>query len=400
MQTLEATFRIVTPMFLGGADHDVADGIRPPSVKGALRFWWRALNWGQFQREHPTDEAKALRALHTEEARLFGLAADDNKNQQSGQGCFLLSVSPTEALKTTGKDEKHAEFAGHDASRYLAYGLITAYRSNNTGREAGELDRSCLDRDQRFTVKLRFRHSIEPSIQKAVIALGLLGGLGARSRHGIGSLTLDKLVVADQEVWTNPNTEETYQTELNKILPKETLATGRPPFSAFSADSRIDRLETGTSAFQVLNSFGRSMMFYRSWGKDGKVLGKPSEQNFKNDHDWSKATLQKKDFHPRRVMFGLPHNYGQGKKQQVTPATKTRRASPLLFHVHQLTNSQFIGISILLKSDFLPQGEKINAGGTNVPAKIEWSVLTELLDGNDSKDNKRFPAIKNMSGDE
>ncbi len=51
MEKLEATFRIVTPMFIGGADQTPSDGIRPPSVKGALRFWWRALNWGRFWKE-------------------------------------------------------------------------------------------------------------------------------------------------------------------------------------------------------------------------------------------------------------------------------------------------------------------------------------------------------------
>ena len=88
-ETLEATFRIVTPMFLGGADQESDTGIRPPSVKGALRFWWRALNWGRFRAETETDEA-ALGDLHKEEARLFGSAADDNGG---GQGTFLLRVA-------------------------------------------------------------------------------------------------------------------------------------------------------------------------------------------------------------------------------------------------------------------------------------------------------------------
>jgi len=44
MQEIKATYKIVTPMFLGGADHE--EEIRVPSIKGALRFWWRALAWG------------------------------------------------------------------------------------------------------------------------------------------------------------------------------------------------------------------------------------------------------------------------------------------------------------------------------------------------------------------
>jgi hypothetical protein len=51
MKTLQATYRIVTPMFIGDAEQKATD-LRPPSIKGALRFWWRALNWKlQFHNE-------------------------------------------------------------------------------------------------------------------------------------------------------------------------------------------------------------------------------------------------------------------------------------------------------------------------------------------------------------
>lgn len=39
---LTANYRVVTPMFLSGADQTAAE-LRLPSFKGALRFWWRAL---------------------------------------------------------------------------------------------------------------------------------------------------------------------------------------------------------------------------------------------------------------------------------------------------------------------------------------------------------------------
>ena len=41
-------YRIVTPMFLGGENQQAdATQFRNASFKGALRFWWRALNWGR-----------------------------------------------------------------------------------------------------------------------------------------------------------------------------------------------------------------------------------------------------------------------------------------------------------------------------------------------------------------
>jgi hypothetical protein len=77
---------------------------------------------------------------------------------------------------------------------------------------------------------------------------------------------------------------------------------------------------------------------------------------------------------------------------EVALADHKRRASPLLFHVHALGDKSFIGVSILLRSAFLPAGEKINAGGTDVPAKIEWNLLTDFLDGMEKHTgNPRFP---------
>ena len=39
-------YRIVTPMFLGGENQQAdATQFRNASFKGALRFWWRVLNW-------------------------------------------------------------------------------------------------------------------------------------------------------------------------------------------------------------------------------------------------------------------------------------------------------------------------------------------------------------------
>jgi CRISPR-associated protein Cmr1 len=69
-----ATYRIVTPMFIGDANQK-ASGISPASVKGALRFWWRALNWSRIRAKEQSDTV-ALQHLHSEESELFGSSAD------------------------------------------------------------------------------------------------------------------------------------------------------------------------------------------------------------------------------------------------------------------------------------------------------------------------------------
>ncbi|WP_345894648.1 type III-B CRISPR module RAMP protein Cmr1 [Phaeodactylibacter xiamenensis] len=43
MESITFHCKVITPMFLAGADGQTPE-LRAPSIKGAMRFWWRALN--------------------------------------------------------------------------------------------------------------------------------------------------------------------------------------------------------------------------------------------------------------------------------------------------------------------------------------------------------------------
>jgi CRISPR/Cas system CMR-associated protein Cmr1 (group 7 of RAMP superfamily) len=64
---LEATFRVVTPMFLGGAKADDRAELRVPPIKAALRFWWRAIRWQGIRSAQPGN-SPAIAELRTQEA--------------------------------------------------------------------------------------------------------------------------------------------------------------------------------------------------------------------------------------------------------------------------------------------------------------------------------------------
>jgi CRISPR-associated protein Cmr1 len=168
--TIKATFSIVTPMFLGDAEQKAVD-IRPPSIKGALRFWWRALNWGRLAHECLNDEAAALRKLHAEEARLFGISAS---NDQGGQGVFLLRI-----------DSNKMQTRELPSGQGSALGYLKGQGLNT---------RQAISENQKFSVQLFFRPLVSPidkkSIADALYAFGLLGALGSRARHGMGSVAL------------------------------------------------------------------------------------------------------------------------------------------------------------------------------------------------------------------
>ncbi len=293
METIEATYRIVTPMFIGGANQDPSDGIRPPSFKGALRFWWRALNWGKFYQDCDGDEAAALKALHKKESELFGSAAKDGKG---GQGAFLLTLAELGMRKTINDWPKPNTGAG-----YLAYGIL-ASKGGKRGKPVPH--RIGIVENHKFKVQLAFRLNSKQedidSIREAVETLGLVGGLGSRSRRGFGSLSTESL-----------KSLEEYKSDLERLfLPSTKLA----PFTAFSNKTLIQTLEPFQDVKKAIESVGKKYKEHRA--------------SIINDRH-------------KRVSYGLP-------LQAVDE--KNRRASPLLIHIQALADGTFLPVVMFLPS--------------------------------------------------
>ena len=76
LKKIEATFKIVTPMFMAGSDQKQAE-FRIPSLLGALRFWYRATA--------PADLLNNISKLREAEAKLFGSTDTGQTGFSKGQ---------------------------------------------------------------------------------------------------------------------------------------------------------------------------------------------------------------------------------------------------------------------------------------------------------------------------
>ncbi len=364
MTRLKADFRIVTPLFMGGANPQSAE-LRVPSIKGVLRFWWRALALGRL------DSVEGVRA---EEARIFG--------STKGQSSVKLRLSPPKKISRL-KKKSVLNYNGvgdvvGEGARYLGYGVIEA---------SGVLVRQCIEYPLEGVLELLFRPNILKddikSVEAALIAMSLFGGLGSRSRKGYGSFNLTNLTKDDETepVFTMPSDLDGLKGailslfDLNdryKIMPYH----GCPPYTAFSEMTRIDIIDEGDEPLKLLNSIGEKMMEYRSYQKS---------KTFYDDHHLLRAAINGDVInHPRRVVFGLPNNYhfSDGEKPIVKPKTHDRRASPLFIHIQQLNKDQYAAIAAIFPADFLPKGEKIVVGGSPVDVNVNgYKVLHEFIDG-------------------
>lgn len=253
---IECTYRIVTPMFLGDADTKCADNISPQAFKGALRFWWRALNWSKHQ---------DLSKLHAEECRLFG-----GDSEHRGQGVVLLSVNQTEPLNTQGKASQLRDLS------YVTIGINGSMRSD---------DRHFIKQNSTFdvcvTLKPNAKTEDKESITDAIKAIGLFGGLGAKSRKGFGSLSLVSL---DRSSMTT-QTDESFKERGSQLISKYPIATVTeyPPFTAFSQHSLW--LDMAESHADLIAKYKQFLTSNQGSGNGKLEFGEPKVGHSKNPNN-------------------------------------------------------------------------------------------------------------------
>lgn len=381
VDTYRATYDIVTPLFCGGAQPEAPE-LRLPSFKGVLRWYWRAVAWHALE--------GSLEAIQREEAAMFG-------SPERGQGKVRMRqvVDPTLRLRLKGTvlENKPGRAVGLGA-RYLAYGVLVAVGSRDKGTEDGELTRGCLLPPISLTIELRCRGLTEPERTRLLLALravGLLGAMGSKSRRGYGSLVLSALIGGGAAPWRAPRTLEELCAciaELRRSCAwSSPSGDGEAPYTALTSRSRhaVIAARESVDPLTLLDLVGRELVRYRSWGRNGKVLGTVDrEGRFRDDHDLPKAVArgERIEHHPDRVAFGLPHNYGKGTRNEVTPEGFDRRASPLLIHIH-MCGSTPVAVLSFLPARFLPERVQIRSFGTPVPvvaAPELWAPIEDLLD--------------------
>lgn len=381
---LIADFKIVTPMFIGDANQE-SSSIRPTAIKGALRFWWRAMQWGAILKSCDNNEKEALIALAEREAKLFGAA-----DEEYGQGIFSISISEKLSGYTTARDisSRHS-----NAGYLLGQGLVNN-KTNRGAISSGEFILDLTFNGQKLK-KMEAWEQAQYEIQQAIICMGLFGSLGSRSRHGWGSIALHKLSVNGEEVPVPSNISE-MKSWLNQEI---TVSNELPPFTTFSQQARIDISSQGKQPLALVERISEQLLRYRRNGEKAEAEQNRAERNFPNDSASISGFLKTGEIEtvPLRTAFGLPHNYffkdfdGPYSTAELTPSgeKRERRASPLITHIHRFPSGLCVAIQLFLPAQFLYEGDEIkltqkrgNRAGSTVykPFTPNWSVITNFLD--------------------
>ncbi len=188
MQKITFHCQTITPMFLAGADGKTPE-LRPPSIKGALRFWWRAMN-GHLD----------LKTLKEREGEIFG-----GTDEKAGRSKVVISIHSLKNIEFI--EEKlvpHKKFTAFAFKPGLQFSLDLS-----------------LTKDK---IEINNKEIFNKELMKALFILtSLLGGLGKRVRRGMGSFFIkDKNIKNLEEIKNllniiNPNK---FELKENKIISK------------------------------------------------------------------------------------------------------------------------------------------------------------------------------------
>ena len=290
--------QVVTNLFLGGsAPRSTEEGetgvieLRPPSFRGALRYWLRALLGGVY------GDSPAGRALVAQqEALVFG----STENESGGAGSVGLRIGNANITKTTF----HRDQIG---TNYLLWSMAAF---------GNALPRYYIEADSTFDLILSLRPGQpEQSLRLAVAALWLLtnlGGVGSRSRRTAGSFSPLETVSYDGLSFNMPGT--TLQ-EISDYL-QQGLKTIRgwvgAPAISFSAFSEFDILHPQSCRIWILGIWDKAKEAVEEIGATFRA----SRSYTNPDHDRVLAWLSSGVAIPTvtRSIYGLPipYQYSRG----------------------------------------------------------------------------------------
>lgn len=234
--------RVTTPMFLGGADHNAE--ARPQSLKGLLRFWWRAMQ-----------NESNIELLATREGSIFGSVADGAcASQYYTRMKFIDNINASKNPLPDHKVLVQGKKFSINILDYLAYGTYKYERGRGN-----VLTRSYIPDGQKFEVVFLFRSNFcQEDILKAFKSLYLFGGMGARSRNGFGGFE----IIQGQE-------------QINILQVPSMLPKNLPRYTAFSESAKLLKRNQD----------------FDSWDKTLADLGKiyrTCREQFENRHVYEK----------------------------------------------------------------------------------------------------------------
>lgn len=320
---------VLTPLFLAGADPNGSPELRAPSIRGALRWWYRALLGGRGL----TD----LAALREAEQSVFG---------RTGRASPVrLRVLPYEVAEQGQPSKQIPKLSESNTGTAYLWHFV----------QAGDNNREYVAPGARFEVQLLAKPGDEEALEEAAAAFWLLvhlGGLGTRSRRMAGAVAADLIDAPGGVDVPSFAPEEDYDTWFQQSL--RDLGVGGASVPALPAFSLLHPRHTDIHRLEGVSR--------EDWEELVEMIGTAFKEH--------REDLEV----PEKVGLGLPIVTPE-KTDDITVTQQgrevDRRASPLWLQVVRLRGGSLSPLVTFMRSQFARDGTSV---------KVSWEGKSESVD--------------------
>ena len=362
MITQTRRYSLITPLFGGGVEPNNPDPItvvRATSVRGHLRFWWRACRAGKFSN---LGEMKAY------EDALWGSAA---KEDSGGPSQVVVQITEWEEgnpdkpfiVEGTKEKPKLKSRPGTKVPEYAAFPLQPRREDQTPGMPILP-----VFTDVRFTLQISFPSNSRSDIEAALWAWETFGGIGARTRRGFGALHCQKIIENDQTIEPRlPTSAQSVDQWIKDEISHYKIvhpASSNLSFPYISPKMSIDAVHRSNDAYRSwrflitkLKNF-RSTQQNPSWPESNAIRRLHRKKIRVRRNQSTSSNINKFP----RAAFGLPiiFHFSDDSDPSDTNLRGTdheRLASPLILRPVTFSDGGYIGIAVILEGPrFPPKG--------------------------------------------
>ncbi len=381
-------YKLITPLFGGGVKAQEADPItiiRGASVRGQLRFWWRATRGGQFDGN--------LNKMREKEIAIWGSAAKKDDKNSGPSKVSLTTRILNEGKPFVAKDSKGKPVTNIGDQKSVYSYVAFPLRDTQGAKVLQGVE---------FELTICYPNELEADVRAALWAWETFGGIGARTRRGFGALQLmEHSINGVKQIITQPSVNE-IETVLHKQLVTH-VGEGKwhNDVPHLTHTLRMEIFPKGSSSAQqaLRELIGRFQRFRQQAARIDKKTGTQKDQGLsvwpeanalrsrlKKPLKWQENTNPKLiDKFPRAafglpILFHLPHDGNKtftlqgGKLDPRNEKSYERLASRLILKPLAGANNQYVGLAaVLVGPEVPPSGLQIKED-LPVQKSVEWQL--------------------------
>ncbi|MDR1649708.1 MAG: type III-B CRISPR module RAMP protein Cmr1 [Synergistaceae bacterium] len=356
---------LITPLYGGGAVAGVNDPrfpIRPLSIRGQLRFWWRATRGARF------DTAERL---FKEEEKIWG-----SVEKPSGTVVEVTAPEWNQSRSYIGPRDDNYGFRRFGPEGYVLFPAAADTSRHNLVKEGLE-----------FKVRISFERRFKADILCAVWAWSSFGGIGARTRRGCGALfckelSPEKAVPDSIARWWKGKIGE-YELQLGAERDWPTLSR------ILTGSAQRDSMEAWQESIRPMQNFRQKVEIGRNAGREAKRPGRsrwPEPDTLRRaigiHAPAHKPDSNMPDGFPR-AEFGLPiifHFAGSrgDPESEIHPKGNTRMSSPLILRPLKTQDGQKAVPAVVQLQGTTLEGKELEVEGAGKPFGAKYVVNADF----------------------